>query len=468
MNILEFHDSPELMGGAFAPETRQTMRAVLAGAWGLPMDDDALALFKSVTGDREPPPGRVRELWIAVGRRAEKTREAACIGLYLATVGAEIDGLKGKLAPGERGVVAIIAVDRDQAKIAMEYVKGLVEQSAVLSALVASSDTESLHFKNRVSIQVHTNSFRAVRGRTLLAVILDECAFFRSDFSANPDIETYRAALPGLATCNGMVIGVSSPYSRKGLLHDKHKRHFGQNDPDVLFVQGESRQFNPTIPEQLVRDALRDDPEAAKSEWLGQFRDDLQAFLSRDVVEGLVRSSPLELPFDSKHKYVAFTDPAGGGSDEFTLCICHKENDIAVVDMVRGLKGTPSAIVAEYAIILKAYKISEVRGDRYGGSWPADEFKKHGIKYAPSEKNKSEMYVDALPMFNSGALEIPNDQATINQLTNLERRTSRTGRDTVDHPIGGHDDRANVIAGAVLLAKKPRPVIVTNVRSYAL
>ncbi|MEX2366008.1 MAG: hypothetical protein WD601_05345, partial [Pseudohongiellaceae bacterium] len=262
MNILEFLDSPELLGGSFEPETRQTMRSVLAGAWALPMDDEALARFHSVTGGREPPPNRVRELWVAVGRRAEKTRQAAAMGLYLATVGAEVDGLRDRLAPGERGVVAIIAVDRSQAKIAMEYCRALVEQSPMLSNLVSRSDTEAIHFDNHTSIEVHTNSFRAVRGRTLLAVILDECAFFRSDLSANPDLETYRAALPGLATTGGMVIGVSSPYSRKGLLYDKWKRHFAQDDPDVLFVQGASRDFNPTIPESFVLDALRDDPEA--------------------------------------------------------------------------------------------------------------------------------------------------------------------------------------------------------------
>jgi hypothetical protein len=35
----------------------------------------------------------------------------------------------------------------------------------------------------------------------------------------------------------------------------------------------------------------------------------------------------------------------------------------------------------------------------------------------------------------------------ISQLCMLERRTSRGGRDSIDHPPGGHDDVANVIAG---------------------
>lgn len=40
----------------------------------------------------------------------------------------------------------------------------------------------------------------------------------------------------------------------------------------------------------------------------------------------------------------------------------------------------------------------------------------------------------------------------VSQLSNLERRTTRIGRDIVDHPPGGHDDVANAAAGALVLA----------------
>ena len=48
-----------------------------------------------------------------------------------------------------------------------------------------------------------------MRGRTLLCAILDEVSFWRDDASANPDVETYRAILPSLATTNGMLVGIS-------------------------------------------------------------------------------------------------------------------------------------------------------------------------------------------------------------------------------------------------------------------
>jgi hypothetical protein len=34
----------------------------------------------------------------------------------------------------------------------------------------------------------------------------------------------------------------------------------------------------------------------------------------------------------------------------------------------------------------------------------------------------------------------------------LERRTARSGKDSIDHPPGAHDDVANAVAGVLVLA----------------
>ena len=50
---------------------------------------------------------------------------------------------------------------------------------------------------------------------------------------------------------------------------------------------------------------------------------------------------------------------------------------------------------------------------------------------------------------------LPRSDRLVQQLATLERRTARGGKDSIDHPPGGHDDIANAIAGAALLARKP-------------
>jgi hypothetical protein len=56
-----------------------------------------------------------------------------------------------------------------------------------------------------------------------------------------------------------------------------------------------------------------------------------------------------------------------------------------------------------------------------------------------------------LTAFTRGQLSIPEHKPLIRELRLLERRVSRSGKDSVDHPIGGRDDHANVLFGAIVL-----------------
>ena len=95
----------------------------------------------------------------------------------------------------------------------------------------------------------------------------------------------------------------------------------------MLVVQGPSATFNPTLSASVVAQAHADDPQAAASEWQAEFRGDLSAFLSDELIDAAIEHGrPLELPPRSKCRYAAFVDPSGGRHDAFTLCIGHKED----------------------------------------------------------------------------------------------------------------------------------------------
>ena len=89
-------------------------------------------------------------------------------------------------------------------------------------------------------------------------------------------------------------------------------------------------------------------------------------------------------------------------------------------------------------------------GDRYAGEWPREQFRKLGIQYELSQKPKSDLYRDFLPLVNSRQVDLLDLPRAIAQLISLERRTARGGRDSIDHPPGTHDDIANAIAGLVV------------------
>jgi hypothetical protein len=167
----------------------------------------------------------------------------------------------------------------------MRYVHGLLDSSPMLARLVANRTAESVELTNRVTIEVHTASFRSIRGYTVVAAVLDEVAFWRSDDSANPDREIVNALRPAMVTVpvpGALLLGISSPYARRGVLWDMHRRHFGQ-DGDVLVRQAPTRAMNPCVDERVIAEAYAQDESAAAAEYGAQFRRDIENFIGREV-----------------------------------------------------------------------------------------------------------------------------------------------------------------------------------------
>jgi phage terminase large subunit-like protein len=136
---------------------------------------------------------------------------------------------RGKLRGGERAVVMCLAVDRDQSRIVLNYIRSYFADVPYLAQMVRRETRDGVELDNGVDIVVATNSYRSVRGRSVICAIFDEVAVWRSENSAAPDVETYHAVMPGLATLPGaMLIGISSPYKKSGLLYDKWREHYGR------------------------------------------------------------------------------------------------------------------------------------------------------------------------------------------------------------------------------------------------
>jgi hypothetical protein len=128
---------------------------------------------------------------------------------------------------------------------------------------------------------------------------------------------------------------------------------------------------------------------------------------------------------------------------------CRGEKDMTIVDVVHEIPPPfdPESAAEEFAKLLKSYGNSRVTGDRYAGQWCAQAFQKRVITYEPCGTPKSGLYVHLLPKLDSKTIGLVNIQKLVNQIAALERRTSRGGKDSIDHPPAGHDDVANAVAG---------------------
>jgi hypothetical protein len=337
--------------------------------------------------------------------------------------------------------------------VILEYTAAFVR---MIPGVSITRDTgDELELSTGIMIAVQTASFRTPRGFTCLAAIIDEIAFLRSDDAAQPDREILRAVRPSLATVPGsLLLAISSPYAQRGALYETYERAFGRSG-DVLVWQAETRTMNPTVPPEVVEQALGDDPAAAAAEWLASFRADLESLFSRSALDAVVVRGRFELPPAVGTAYVGFLDPSGGSADSFTLSIAHRDpTGRPVLDLVRETRPpfSPEAVCRQYAADLKRYRCRVVFADNYAAEWPREQFQRLGVVVQRSELSRSELYLELLPILNSGGLELLDDGRLVGQLAGLERRTGRSGKDAIDHRPGAKDDVANATAGALVMS----------------
>jgi hypothetical protein len=326
-----------------------TWLATLKAAFGEALNRGERRAFDAVAGGRSPPGKKVRELIAIVGRGGGKSRMAGLIAAYVATC------IKHELAVGETGMVLVLAMSQDQARIVFDYACGFLQASPILCSHIMHLTASEIRLRGNIVIAVHSNSYRTIRGRTLLCTIFDEAAMWRSDESANPDSEVYSAVLPSLIRTQGMLVVISTGYRRAGLLYDKWRAHFGSSgDPGILVVQGSTTAFNPSFDRAAIAVARAADPEKASAEWDGGFRNDVSDFISAEVVASVTGPYD-ELP-PGDERYFGFTDPSGGVADSFSMAIAHRdlETTAIVIDCLKEVRGpcSPEAVVASYAPVL--------------------------------------------------------------------------------------------------------------------
>jgi hypothetical protein len=442
----------KLFGRAFGGETFAAWRTVAKILEGAPLKRAELDLYRQFTGRDKPPSAPFSEAYLIKPRRAGGTLFSASVGLHAA-----LQDYRKRLGPGEMATVALIATDRKQARQLVNYVVGLIDDSPAIAAEVSDRTKETITFKHRVQLEVHTGSFRSTRGYSYAAVILDELAFMRDEFSATPDVELVRAVRPGLANLGGLLIGLSSPHTRRGHLYSMFQQHYGK-ESDVLVIQAGGPVLNPTIKQAVIDRARAEDPIAARSEWDAQFREDISQWLADELIEAAREGRT----GGTKRAPVAFVDMSGGRHDASCLGIAHAEGEPSdqapprlVLDVLEHVKAPhePSVVVERFCRILKDYKIRKVAGDRYAAEWCASAFKNRGISYEPSELNKSEIYMEVLAGFSERRITLIDDKRLITELRMLERKPRTGGKpDTVDHAPNMHDDAANAACGALWLA----------------
>jgi hypothetical protein len=225
--------------------------------------------------------------------------------------------------------------------------------------------------------------------------------------------------------------------------------------------------------EKLIEKAYADDEESARAEWGSEFRSDLSQFLDDEDIDAAIDGSrPTELKPDLSKHYAAFVDASGGRHDGYVIAIGHREDSRIIVDCIRRRNPpfNPADTTAEFADLVKDYAIRSVEGDNFAAEWVSTAWEDHGVHYRRCEFPKSQLYINGLPAFTRRQVSIPNDETLIRELRILERRTSRSGRDTVSDPAGSStfDDSANCLFGLIHLLRERRSTPTVTFGNYEI
>ena len=99
-----------------------------------------------------------------------------------------------------------------------------------------------------------------------------------------------------------------------------------------------------------------------------------------------------------------------------------------------------------------------VRGDNFSGATWSSMFLKRGLTHQVEKGAATVLYRNFAPAVTGKKVEFldPNtgtaQERALNQLVRLEKRE---GGEKITHPQGEHDDVANALAGAVVMAIRP-------------
>jgi hypothetical protein len=417
------------------------------------MSDAELFIYQRHTKRDSPPSEQVAEAWMCIGRGGGKTKNSALHAVFRAITFKTTD-------PGEDVIIPLLASDRRQARSALKYIRIFNALSAVAPFVHRGTLREVIEYSTGVNVEVQTASKKAPRGFSCPTCCCDEICWWETEEDhVNPDSEIITAVRGSLGRVkNSLLLALSNPAAPLGEMYQAVSDYFGVNDPDVLVWNASTLVMNPTYDSRAIARAFKKDSVVAVAEFgldgFVQFRQHSQALFDLEPLSQAITMGRKELPSVEGIKYVAFLDAAEGSrsGDSMTLGIAHNERHRAVLDLIRVAEPpfSPGEVIANiFAPVLRDYGIRKVSGDRHAIGFVSAALSLCGVTFEPTKLSKSELYGELLPLVNTGMAEILDLAVLRVQLLALQRRSVRGGRDSIDHPSGGHDDLANACAGAL-------------------
>lgn len=500
INIIEHRALVSLRQPAIQPPT-PAWEATLRLTYGLPIPDSLIPIACEVTQRTEDDlrsleGHRFREVWASVGRRGQKSWEAAGIVSYEHQHG----GHDQHLLPGERGYIVVISKDLAGTHIVTGAIRAHFDALGIAYNETRQGNMRVLEVDgSQLAIACAPCNGVAVRGYPVPVAVNDEPAFWpTSSEMAHPDTEVLAALRPAMLQFpNRKLIAISSANAKQGAHYDTihgdgidSKGALGNaSEREILAVKGPTWTFNPSVSREETHKLERSRRIWAR-EYLSEPSDAVCAALDPDDVEATFR----EVPRGTRScPPMVIIDASSLRGDSFTWCVVRwllpgerlvkmelnengveqaviRDNQFVHEDPlpgpalhVTGIGGhdghqlgklTSEQIVKELVAFAKAAGALHIYGDQREEAALSGLFRHAGFygfrSIAWTQQNKADAMHLLRRLLHERALIVQPHAQMKQQMLGLEERILPSGQFSYGARRGAHDDYAALLLTAMM------------------
>jgi len=433
----------------------------------------ARAIFGDV--DTIPPLCR-RIITIVAGRGSGKSSFSALRVLHLCLT------VPLKTAAGEFAYGLFVAPDLRTARQAFRFALGAIEANPQLTRLIVALNRNNSNRSNNDGVLLKRPDGKlvrleclpakkggsAVRGRTIVAALLDEVAFFEDKDHAVNDEDLYKAIAPRIIAKGQLIIG-STPYLERGLLYEFYSKNWSHPVTSICaWAPTALMRANDNDTLQMVDIERQRNPDNFAVEFNAEFLSGASGnfFDEQTVLDAVDADRTPALPPLTQG---AGTTAAGGDfgfrSDSSALAIVQYALDgkvhLARIDERRPRRGQPlkpSEVVGEFAEALRFYGIGSLTADSHYVEAVREHLHAKGLALSP-EPDKNESYFYLRSLFADRRIRLPKHTRLIAQLCSIRSKPAPGGGLTIYAPRAknlGHGDLVSALVLACWAGREGR------------
>lgn len=448
-----------ILGLELTSGQRAVTRTIFDGK--APTAEDGAKFFGGLT---EAPSYFARRTAVAIcGRGSGKTRVfLAARALHIAL---QI-GLPAHItANSPPCLVAIVAPNQRQSNLTVGFVAAFLHDRPLLKKILkAEILAEKIRITRpdgrRVSIEARpaTSGGDSVRGPDLIAVLMEEAAFFEGEGYDVNDTEIFRAANPRLLPGGQIVFG-STPWAQAGKLWELFRDNFGKPDSAVV-CKAPTLLVRPSEDTRRAYEAeLKNDPDNARREYDAEFLSaDSERFFPETVIQqcldaSLTTPSPVR-PGD----VVRFGGDFAFASDSSALVgFVEREGKLVCCDIdelrpAPDVPLIPSKVVERFAQRMRAAGCRLLIADDHYREAVQEFLSQYGVALSSVGQTPAHSFVLARTLMAQGQVRIPNHPRLLSQLRRVRSTMKPGGVVTIQQPRakeGGHGDLVSALVCAL-------------------